>query len=372
MFEVESLAAPAAFPRHFGATLAVTDQLQLAYLKYTNARAAPDGAVVFNLIFVHGNGMNKSVWKYYIRRLAEWSDTLGAQQGWHIQTMVTFDAAVHGDLALLNANKLGWLYRWEDGGRDLNALVRHEQARGAFVQSPRARNIVVGHSLGGTELLFALHYEPALYDLVFTIDPVGYATTASRKHFTKLIPLLNKLYQDEFDSERLCELYLRHGFMKNFDARVLEDLIADEMYVARGRFRTKASKYQQLAIYMGGFVLIPKVMELLPLLTTPVVHIGVSRGKFNPPGTAEFIRNAVPAPLVTAIDLDGEHLVNAEQPDAVLECLARSLAERAALARANAEFYPEVRFEGDRKRIFAEKSALMLAGGYQEEEKPKL
>lgn len=160
--------------------------------------------------------------------------------------------------------------------------------------------------------------------------------------------------------------------MKNFDARVLEDVVADEKYVEGDRFRTKASKYQQLAIYMGGFVLIPKVMELLPLLTTPVVHIGVSRGKFNPPGTAEFIRNAVPAPLLTAIDLDGEDLVNAERPDAVLECLARSLADRAALARANADFYPEVKFGGDRKRIFAEKSALMLAGGYQEEEKPKL
>lgn len=289
MFTTTSHKAAAAFPREHGATNISTDQLEIAYQKYTTTSAIPSDFISFNVIFVHGNGMNKSIWKYYVGRLFEYASTAGKREKWAIKSMVVMDVAVHGDSALLNKGKLGWVYHWDDGARDINSVVQHEQkSSGDFTQDPTHRNILVGHSLGGYQALFAIILQPCLYDLAFTIDPVAYTNQKSIDKFGRMLPMFDRIFMDTFKKEEHAEMYLRKGFLKNFNLEVLNDIIADEKYFDEedGLYKTKASKNQQLAMYVGGSISIPKVIKLLPGITTPVVHIEALQGKFNAPGAA--------------------------------------------------------------------------------------
>lgn len=375
MFATTNHTADAAFPRHFASTIYTSDKLKIAYTKFTNTSEIPDDFVVFNMIFAHGNGMNKSVWRYYVDKLFAHGSTVGVAQGWAIKSMVTYDIVVHGDSAVLNKGKLGWGYKWDDGGRDINAVVRHEQATsGDFVQSPRRRNILVGHSMGGGQGFFAAIFEPCLYDSIIAIDPVSYTDTASMKHFQKLVPMLDKLYQDEFETREQCENYIRNGFMSKFHPEVLDYLVEDEVYVdSDGVYRTKASKAQQLAIYIGAAATLPYQMKLLPNITTPVTHISVSKGRFNPPATKQFVRNAIPKKYLTTADLQGEHLINGEDPDAVIEVIKKSLSDRSEIAKSNVSIYPEYSCGGNREEIFrANWERFAFRGGHLNEEKPKL
>ncbi|CAH2353440.1 peroxisomal membrane protein Lpx1p [[Candida] railenensis] len=379
MFNTTSHKAPAAFPRQHGGTLLSTDHLELAYEKYTTTdNTIPSDFITFNLVFVHGNGMNKSVWKYYVGRLFEYAATTGRSEKWAIKSMVAMDVAVHGDSAILNKGKLGWIYSWDDGARDINALVKHEQqSSGDFIQDPRHRNIIVGHSLGGCQALFAVIFEPTLYDLAFTIDPVAYVTPQAGQKYFKILPLLDKVYHDTFQSEKDLEKYLRSAFLKNFHPEILDDIIKDEKYFDEedGLYKTKASKPQQFAIYMGGPGSIPIVMKLMSAISTPVVHIEALRGKFNAPGTSDFIRSAIPKEYLKTIDLDGEHLINGEDPESILKCIKESLSERAATAATNisSNYYPEIVYNGDREKIFKSKwESTFVARNFGTDAKPKI
>ncbi len=375
----------AAYPRHFGSTLLTLDRLKLAYNLYNTIRKpASEEFIAINLVFAHGTGANKSLWKYYIEKLYTFLEEQQQQAWlnpelpkWYLKSVLSIDSASHGDSALLNHRKLGWQNRWEDGGRDLNSVLRHEQAHDndMFLNGPRQRTILVGHSLGACQAVFAAAYEPMMYDTIFMMETVAYTDEKSDAVFEKMIMRMGHFIKDEFSSEQELDYYFtKVGIMKKFHPKVLQDILDDEKYQSSdGKWHTKASTPQQLTSYMSGAASIPAVMRTLPLLRTPVVHVAALKGRFNPPRTREFVRKAIPAEFLKAIDnVEGEHNLNGERPDEMIEDIKGTLLDRAYKAHANLHFYPEVKYNGDRDKILQEKWKMMMLGGYNVEERPKL
>lgn len=374
------------YPRHFGSTTLLTDRLKIAYIKYEFNSPHDEDSIALNLIFTHGTGMNKSLWKYYVEKLYEYSRLVGANEKWYIDRVLAIDSATHGDSALLNEGKLGWQCRWEDGGRDINCVVKHEQmTTGDFLNGPRSRNILIGHSLGACQSIFSIVFEPTLYDLAFMIEPVAYTDEKSNPVFYKIIMRLSKILRDEFATEKQFEDYFtKYGVLRNFHPTILRDVLDDEKRielvkdplgkVILRKWKTKSSVPQQLYGYMAGTYSIPAVMRTLPLIRTPVVHVGATKGAFNPPRTIPFFREQVPREYLTSVDIaEGEHNVNGERPDEIIEELKKCLTERARKAHEHKPLYPEIEFNNDRKKIMDSKWKYMVEEGkFNIDEKSKL
>ena len=381
MFTVTTKTTDAAYPRYYGSTLLPSDRLKIVYDRYesTNQQPRDSDFITLNLIFAHGTGLNKDLWKYYIEHLYKYSSEVGPSQKWWIRNILSIDSATHGDSALLNEGKLGWKNRWEDGGRDINRIIENEQLNtGSFYNDATHKNILIGHSLGACQSVFSAAFQPNLYDLVFMIETVGFTDESLSKDSIGRINRLVGLIPEEFDSEKEFDtFYRKFNFTRKFHPRVLDDIIKHEKYEVvkpngEKKWRAKASGIQQLTSYMSGKSSIPNVMAALPLLKTSVIHVAAAELKFNPPQTPPFIRRTIPAEYITGIDIPGaDHNVNGESPDEVIALLKDALSKRAALAHENTDFYAEVKYKGDREKILKEKWKEMLTGWWVEE-KPKL
>jgi len=78
----------------------------------------------------------------------------------------------HGQSAAVNKNKLGYVYGWNDGSRDVIDIVKNQESKDFFSQN--AINILVGHSLGRFQVLYTCFLEPELFDSCITLNPVCY------------------------------------------------------------------------------------------------------------------------------------------------------------------------------------------------------
>ncbi|CAI6771919.1 BBF_HP2_G0049200.mRNA.1.CDS.1 [Saccharomyces cerevisiae] len=70
-FKKETKTCSASWPRAPQSTLCATDRLELTYDVYTSAERQRRSrtATRLNLVFLHGSGMSKVVWEYYLPRL---------------------------------------------------------------------------------------------------------------------------------------------------------------------------------------------------------------------------------------------------------------------------------------------------------------
>ncbi|KIK99561.1 hypothetical protein PAXRUDRAFT_786681 [Paxillus rubicundulus Ve08.2h10] len=137
------------------------------------------------LFLAHANGFQKEIWETMLRSL------LDSPAGYMVDEIWAWEAAQHGDAALINASNLSGIFDWLDNSRDianflLNYLpeevksealpTRLERESGSQARKERGyrtRKIVaVGHSFGGcTSLRVALDF-PALFSSIILVDPV--------------------------------------------------------------------------------------------------------------------------------------------------------------------------------------------------------
>lgn len=168
-FTLEKKQAKAYPFRAKGSTLLAKDaqDLTIVYNKFKSnfPRPNPESQLTFNLVFCHGTGFNKSVWTYLIKQLYKLSQS--HQVPWFLDTVLAIDAIGHGDTSLANEGKLGCVYMWDDGSKDVIEVVKHELATtGDMKNDFESRNLIVGHSMGGFTALYATFLEPALFDSV--------------------------------------------------------------------------------------------------------------------------------------------------------------------------------------------------------------
>ncbi|CAI5757468.1 unnamed protein product [Candida verbasci] len=340
-----------------------TKNLSIVYNKYKTNSPLPSSKnqIRYNLIFTHGTGFNKSVWNYLIKKLYQLSQS--GQVAWFLDSVIAIDAVGHGDSALANEGKLGPIYTWYDGSKDVIEVVKHEQKTCQdFLNDYENRNIIVGHSMGGYIAIHACYLEPSLFDACIPVEAVYFGAEGGFEKFKKLFGKISKMMIDTFDSKEEVDMFFKQFyFSKNFHPEVLEDYIKDEIYEIKDK-ETGETKYKlknninlQIAAYYGAFISIPQGMLSLPQTQVPIFHVIGSKATWNPPESITWIRNTInPKYLAGTYDIpEGEHLVNSERPDDVIDIIKQVLTKRNQDFKKELQHIPELK-SGNEPQIIAE------------------
>ncbi|KAK6202460.1 Alpha/Beta hydrolase protein [Scheffersomyces amazonensis] len=370
-FTVEKKTTEAYWPRRPGSTVLADDKLTIVYNKFKTTASIPSNAVRYNLIFAHGTGMNKAIWTYIIKKLYEYSQNSNGK--WYLDSCLAFDAVSHGDSAIINQGKIGWVYQWEEGGKDLLKVLKHEMhTTGDFQNNLTSRNIAIGHSLGGYGVVLAGFYDPNVLDSIIPIEGVLYSDDKSLTRFTKLFSKIGSLLMDTFDSERDFNDYYRvYSFYKTIHPEVMNDFLQDELItvVENGetKYKSKTPTNAQMASYLGSTLSLKLVMSLYPWLRVPVCHVIGSEAKWNPPETAPYVRSTIPKKYLSATyDIPkGEHLVHAEQPDYTSKIIEEFILKRQVdFESEKVTSYSELKNGTDRNKLKEIEFGNLLTGNF--------
>lgn len=348
------------FPRMPGSALLPTDRLQVAYHKHTLTVPAPTNQTPINLVFCHGTGMAKEVWVYHIRELFRITQAGGP---FHLQTVLAIDAANHGDLAVLNEGKLGLKPFWNEYANDVVEVVRHEALPGA--------TIAIGHSMGAYAVMVAAAREPGLFQLVAAFDPVittirdPEAAEAIAAGSAKMMQGLARVIRSEFSLAQEYETFVyTRSFYRKAPKKAMQAFVELQTRPnASGGVLLKTLAAQELLTYLTYPALVPYGMDSLAHLNVPVLHIMGTDTTWNMPDLArEYIRKTIP--VCRAVEIPkGEHLVNVEMPDELVEALLDHLrwqenGIRAVVAAANVGGWSAAK----RKEVFDKEYQLAFTG----------
>lgn len=316
-----------------------------------------------NLLFLHGSGMNRTVWEYYVSRLFINNDsfTLGK--------IVTLDMVNHGDSGVLNRHNLGVNFNWIDGARDA-CMVGFKEFK---FNTDKEINVVIGHSMGGFQAICCNILYPNLFDLVIAIEPVIIShdmprgptdhTVVPRKFFQLL---LSKM-KDQFKNKTEYVEYMRtNSFYKDAHPDILKTLIEFEQLEetdSRGNavIRTKMDKRQNSICYLTLNPSAQWLIANLQFLTTPVYCIVGGVSTWTPKANTEIMKEKIVNLQLDSVAQAG-HLVNLEHPDecvalinAKLQHFTRAFCVDAFVARGS-----RCRDENDWDAFFQEEYARML------------
>lgn len=356
--EIKSIEA--FYPRGPGSTILESDRLKIAYRRYKTSQPIPDGITTVNFIFAHGTGMNKSVWNYHIDQLYKLSKDSPL---WRVDSVISMDAAGHGDSGILNQGKLGWAADWRDGGKDLIKVIQNEiTTTGDFIPSVSSRNVLVGHSMGGFNVVFASFLAASLFDSVIAIEPVLHFDPIYKDFFVRRVEKLGKILVDEFPSREAALAYYHKSFYKVLDKRVMEQFLNDELYEKDGKVYTKCTAKAQLATYVSALYSVMYGQEALKNLEVPFLHVIGTQAMWNPPESVEYIRTSVPERFIAAADLDGDHLVHGDKADETVDLIKKFVDGRIADITEKKGEFPEIKYHNDRELIFKKKWAEMIVG----------
>ncbi|KAK6461160.1 Alpha/beta hydrolase family-domain-containing protein [Scheffersomyces coipomensis] len=339
-------ALDASWPRHPGSVVLDTPssnpkdyRLKIAYRKYETTKSAATKASrsPINLVFSHGNGMNKGLWHYHIDKIYQHFNSLPDA---YINTVIAMDHANQGDSAVYNKEKLGHTYSWIDGARDIVTIVKdHETA--SFSQE-NAYNIVVGHSMGGFQALMAGYFEPNLFSAVLGINPVWYKEHSThqktKETMTKWLKKNRIASHFKFNGpnknwkQDIINWYKTKSFYKFFDEQVLlnmlEDDFPEEFDVNKPyeEIKLKHEASQEFITYFGGYNSYMSSSPLYKYVKIPVYHVH-SENDLGAPGGVELSRELL-KDVVIPIDIPKLlHSMNAEQPDLTLDLIYKVVDE---------------------------------------------
>lgn len=337
----------ASHPRHPGSVILETPspnpedyRMLLVSRKYITTSKNFEGRTPINIVFLHGNGMNKGMWHYHIDQLYQ---KYSGSSTYYLNVVIALDAVHAGDSAFLNRKKLGNVIDWNDMARDILQIVKFQEKN--VFEVPGAINLAVGHSMSGAALLMASICDPYFFTAVMLVNPVAYHTPEMRS----LVQIAyhnwivrNKIVT-KFEipkgikwSEHILKYYKKVSFYKEFDDRVLENMIEDEIpdfYDINKDYQEVRMKHDGIGEYIAYFSAYSSVshaMEMYKTIQTPIYHVW-SDGDSVPTEGVEFIRNSIPN--VTKIDLpDTGHSVNGTHPDLTIEKITEMIEDRIEIA----------------------------------------
>lgn len=362
MFTKEYKQSSAAWPRGQGSALQASDKLAIAYIKYSNTASPLPGQMLVNLIFAHGTGMNKSVWRHHIEQLYK----RNSNSKWHLDKVLAIDCASHGDSALLNKGKLAWGFDWRDGGKDLIHVVKHEaETTGDFRPDPKSKNILVGHSFGGFHCSYAAFLEPLLFSGCIAIEPVLFVDTQFKELFFMRLQKVHKAIADTFDlMEDAVKYFQKASFYRTLEPAVLKDYVADELYAENGKIKCKASIPAQMATYGSAFFALDCDQEILKFIRVPYLHIVGTEAAWNLPQTVDFVKESIPEALLETKEIRGSHLMFGENVQDTLDAIEQFCNKWVNFAETHISEIPEVKY--DRAEIMSKMYPLILEGKYNE------
>lgn len=355
MFSLEKKTADGAYPRNAGSTILPTDRVKLVYNKFSPTTPVAKDVTKVNLIFAHGSGMNKGTWTYHIQKLYEASQS---NPRWKVDKVIAVDSFSHGDSAELNREKIGWTADWNDGGKDLVEVVKHEiRTTGDFEQNGWSRNVLIGHSMGGFAVLWAGYMEPQLFDSIISIEPVIQYDQLMNDWFFNRMKKVGKFIENSYPNIEAAHEHLKKkSFYNVMDKNVLDLFVDDELVHEKdGTVRVKADKRHQIATYCGVAYSAEKGMAILDQLEIPFFHITGADALWTPRESVDWIREQVPEHLIEAADMPkGGHLTHGEQPLELVKLWSDFIDKRVKFIEEARKNFPEVKYGTDRKKIFEE------------------
>ncbi|CAI4036391.1 hypothetical protein SMKI_15G2340 [Saccharomyces mikatae IFO 1815] len=327
-FNKETKICSASWPRVSQSTLCTTDRLELVYDVYCNAERQlhPHTATSLNLVFLHGGGMSRVVWEYYLPRLVA-ADPEG---NYVIEKIVLIDQVNHGDSAVRNRGKLGTDFNWIDGARDVIKIASYEL--GSDNEQP-ALNVAIGHSMGGFQALACDVLSPNLFDLLILIEPVVISRQVVGSGRKRAPPGSSHISENLYNSLRLktCDRFANESeyihYMKNDSfftkahASILQNIIDFERIKVSdddGSVRTKMEQAQNLLCYMNMESFAPFLISNVKFVSTRTIHIVGALSTWCPPENQLFLQKTLRNYHLDVVP-GGSHLVNIEVPDLIVE-----------------------------------------------------
>ncbi|CAI4790694.1 BDN_1c_G0049530.mRNA.1.CDS.1 [Saccharomyces cerevisiae] len=356
-FKKETKTCSASWPRAPQSTLCATDRLELTYDVYTSAERQRRSrtATRLNLVFLHGSGMSKVVWEYYLPRLV----AADAEGNYAIDKVLLIDQVNHGDSAVRNRGKLGTNFNWIDGARDVLKIATCELGS---IDSHPALNVVIGHSMGGFQALACDVLQPNLFHLLILIEPVVITRKAIGAGRPGLPPdspqIPENLYNslrlktcDHFANESEYVKYMRNGsFFTNAHSQILQNIIDFERIKASGDdedggpVRTKMEQAQNLLCYMNMQTFAPFLISNVKFVRKRTIHIVGARSNWCPPQNQLFLQKTLQNYHLDVIP-GGSHLVNVEAPDLVIERINHHIHEFVLTSLLQSSHIPQLTLE---------------------------
>lgn len=311
MIYSETKVTTAAHPRLNEACTVTGAPLEIVYkLYYSDRLPKVQENRRLNLIFAHGNGFSKEVWEYMIEQCFDsFGDILG--------TVASMDLVNHHESYQLNKEELGFVAPWSDGGHDLVKLARELDLKGV--------NVLVGHSMGAVQSLFASHYDENLFDSIVAMDPVLYSIDAHvpgalenkevvdalAAHFSKLEKM-----RDTFKDEQDYQHYMRNRSpYRKFHSKILDRTIeAKRVVESDGQIKLSTPTRQQMINFYGGQYVFAQHENLLKTLDCEILYLYGNVPGFLPPGSHEWVKERLNHAQVAVVD-GGTHCVPYEMPD---------------------------------------------------------
>lgn len=312
------------------------DALQIAYRKYTATSSQPAHAKVFNLVFLHGTGMNKGIWHYHIDKLYQKCHSIDV----HVNVVLAIDAVNHGHLAQINRGKLGKNFDYRDFALDAAKVCQAEHETLKF-----AKTIIVGHSMAAFVSLIAVYMYPTMFESCVLLNPTCYQPNT--EYDTPYEPFLTwerkKYMETEFYfgvgenwKEKIIEYMGTKGLYRGFNREVLANMMEDEFPPepeVRGLgegasvyVELNTSKKQTLITYFGGLEALLKTTPIFAGVQVPVYRI---LGEFDTAKEADRRRLEMAMPKMKTIYLKGQkHLVQGTRPDMFVELMMEILEAR--------------------------------------------
>lgn len=335
-------------------TVSPDDRLQIVYNLYTKSGVSrhfdsgeyPDDRL--NLVFIHGTQMCKEVWEYMIEKFFDCG--LFGKDGERLGAVVSLDPVNHGESCALNKDKLGFVCTWSDGGKDVVQVLKH-------LNLQSGTTIVLGHSMGGAQALYAALHEPHMIDSVVLFDPVGYfnAELLRNENVIKMtgerMSKLKRFVRSEFKDEEDYLKYMKtRGISRTFHPRIQADYIK---YAAKknadGSFSFLASADQQLVSYFSSQFAMQDIPHLLPVVKPAMLHVDGELADWNPPEAQEMWTSLVQR-SEAAVVKNGHHLFPFDQPDETFDAIVPFIQRRLEQGTINSKQQSARRSFTDKQR----------------------
>lgn len=321
LYEANEKYIVGSWPRSTGSVKPETPEkeFKVCYRKYTNRGSPKSHQTPVNLVFLHGTGMNKGIWHYHIARL--FSDLQNSPL--FIRTAVAIDAANHAGSAKVNKPFLGDYYDWSDGSRDAVKITEHEFGK-------NGNNIIIGHSMGGAQAMYATYLEPELFTRSIVLNPVSYNRNMTDAIRRKLVePGLMETSFDIPPSTRAADVvydYFQHrSLFLPFNPEVLKHMISDDMPENPNRHvELHTSQHQTLVTYASADGCLPFMKEAWSKLSVHTVRL-LSEKDVAPSQDRSALGAAGGKTMQTVALPGAKHNVHAEDPVGFTDVLAKVL-----------------------------------------------
>jgi pimeloyl-ACP methyl ester carboxylesterase len=196
-------------------------------------------------VALHANAM----WKELYEPL--WEDFFAEAErtGLRVRSIWMADIAGQGESGVSNADHLGTEYNWFDHSRDILAMVNQ------FREDMPRPLVGLGHSMGGSQLIYLSTIHPRLFEGIALIEPYLLIRQKPSPEFMRMTHRLPLRRRDLWDSEAeaLADVD-KHHLLKGWDPRALT--IYKQTALARtptalypdehGKWTLRTTKYSEL------------------------------------------------------------------------------------------------------------------------------